>query len=486
MRSLKHIAHRHLLPAALAGAGLVLALSWEVAPAGAAMPQQAPQLATLSPPPALGAISPVALEAGVGRVLALGADAANVFVADPKVAEVRPASANTLFVFGVGPGRTSVAAMDVAGHVLAQFEVTVRQSRFAAGEAEAAIARLMPASHISVVPQAKGILLTGRVANAEEAARAASIARGFLPDNQVIENQLAVSAQVQISLRVRIAEMNRSVVRNLGVDWAAVGTIGSIGMLPAVNIFRNNAAGVGASAVCAVGALYSIPCRGGSFDAVIDALAQDNLVRILAEPNLVAMSGEQASFLAGGEYPIPVGVQNNTITIVFKQYGVSLAFVPTVMSDGRINLHVNPEVSQLTSAGSTTVQEGTSTIVVPGLTVRRASTTVELGSGQSFAIAGLLQNTSTQNDSGLPGLGDIPVLGPLFRSDQFQRNESELVIVVTPFIVRPVGDPAQLGLPTDGVAPAGDFDRILRLRQVAGAEPGVPSRIPGEAGFIVQ
>jgi pilus assembly protein CpaC len=426
------------------------------------------------------------LEAGVGRVLALGADAANVFVADPKVAEVRPASASTLFVFGVGPGRTTVAAMDSAGHVLAQFEVTVRQSGFAAAEAEAELARLMPASHISVVPQAKGMLLSGQVQSAEEAARAASIARGFLPENQVVENQLAVGARVQISLRVRIAEMSRQVVRNLGVDWAAVGTIGSIGMLPAVNIFRNNAAGATASAVCAVGALYSIPCRGGSFDAVIDALAQDNLVRILAEPNLVAMSGEQASFLAGGEFPIPVGVQNNTITIVFKQYGVSLAFVPTVLSDGRINLHVNPEVSELTTAGAVTMQAGNSSISVPGLTVRRASTTVELGSGQSFAIAGLLQNSSTQNDSGLPGLGDVPVLGPLFRSDEFQRNESELVIVVTPFIVRPVGDPSALGLPTDGAPPAGDFDRILRLRQVAGTEPGVPSRIPGQAGFIVQ
>ena len=275
--------------------------------------------------------------------------------------------------------------------------------------------------------------------------------------------------------------MSRTITRALGVNWSVLGTVGrySVGFLTANPISSVSTA---ASTVLANGYTSS------NLDAnsIIDALAQDNLVRILAEPNLTAMSGETASFLAGGEFPIPVGVQNNVITIVFKQYGVSLAFVPTVLSDGRINLHVNPEVSQLTTEGAVSMSAGNSTISVPALTVRRASTTVELGSGQSFAIAGLLMRNSTQNDTGVPGLGDVPVLGALFRSDAFKRNESELVIVVTPYIVRPVNDTAALGLPTDGVTPAGDLDRILHMRQLARTDPAVPARIPGKAGFIVQ
>jgi pilus assembly protein CpaC len=433
-------------------------------------------------PTAKASAAPVTLESGSGRVLTLTSDAANVFVADPKVAEVRPASANSLFVFGVGPGRTTVAAMDSTGNVLAQFNVTVRQSGFAAAEAEAEIARLMPGDHIGVVPQAKGLLLTGYVPSAGEAARAASIAHGFLGEGQAIENQIAVGAQVQISLRVRIAEMSRTVTRALGVNWAAMARLGT------------TAAGPFTAGIVTANALSSLVTAPASIatagvpdaNAVIDALAQDNLVHILAEPNLTVMSGESASFLAGGEFPIPVAVQNNTISVVFKQYGVSLTFLPTVMSDGRINLHVNPEVSELTTAGAVSTSSGSTSISIPALTVRRANTTVELGSGQSFAIAGLLQHGTTQNDTGVPGLGDVPILGALFRSDAFQRNESELVIVVTPYIVRPVSDSAALTLPTDGITPAGDFDRILRLRQVAQTNPAAPSRIPGHAGFVVQ
>ena len=163
-------------------------------------------------------------------------------------------------------------------------------------------------------------------------------------------------------------------------------------------------------------------------------------MHLLAEPNLTTMSGEPASFLVGGEFPIPISQQNNAITVVFKQYGVNLSFVPTVMSDGRINIHVRPEVSQLTNQGAVQLSSGNNSISVPALTVRRADTTVEVGSGDSFAIAGLLQETVTHGTSAIPLLGELPILGPLFRSDSFQRNESELVIIVTPFIVRPVSD----------------------------------------------
>ncbi len=219
-------------------------------------------------------------------------------------------------------------------------------------------------------------------------------------------------------------------------------------------------------------------------NAVLDLLAQDNLATILAEPNLTAVSGETASFLAGGESPIPVAQENQTITIEFKQYGVSLAFVPTVLSPDRISLHVRPEVSQLTTQGAVQIQAGNSTLVIPALNVRRADTTVELGSGQSFAIAGLLSAQSTHGASGLPYLGELPVIGALFRSDKFQRQESELVILVTPYIVRPVSDPRRLAAPTDDFVPPNDADRVLYNRQ-RGTAASMPRPIIGDAGFMM-
>jgi pilus assembly protein CpaC len=293
---------------------------------------------------------------------------------------------------------------------------------------------------------------------------------------------------------VRFIEVNRQITRNLGVNWSALGTIGSIGAFPALNIARSGAAAtgvctIGAGAARAVGIPLSTQCQGATADAVIDALAQDNLVTILAEPNLTALSGETASFLAGGEFPIPVGQQNGTISIEFKQYGVALAFVPTVLSSGHISLRVRPEVSQLSTQGAVQLTAGNATLQIPALTVRRADTTVELGSGQSFAIAGLLQSSRTDSATGLPGLGDIPVLGALMRSDSFQRNESELVIVITPYVVRPNGDPTALRGPAGATAaPAGDLERILLFRQYASSQPGAspPPPVPGDVGFVIQ
>ena len=421
----------------------------------------------------------LSLESGTGRVLALSGSASNVFVADPKVAEVRPASPTSLFVFGVGPGRTTVAAMDAAGHPVAQYDVTVRPSAFNAGEAQAAIGRMMPTSRVRVQPQAKGLLLSGRVGTPAEAAQAAAIARGYLGDNQAVDNQVSVQATTQVTLRVRIAEVSRQVVRNLGINWQAVGAVGTIGRLPALT-FAANAATMPSCLSSAAS------CLGANFNGVIDALARDNLAHVLAEPNLTVMSGQPASFLVGGEFPIPVAQQQGSISVEFKKFGVSLAFVPTVLSDGRINIHVSPEVSQISDQGAVQLTAGNSSIQIPAITVRRAETTVELGSGQSFAIAGLLQDTTTQGVSGLPFLKDIPILGTLFRSSSYQRNETELVIMVTPVIVRPADSEAQLHLPTDGFVPASDLERILQSRQLSRQRRPLPGRIPGDAGFIVQ
>jgi pilus assembly protein CpaC len=422
----------------------------------------------------------IEIEVGSGRLMTLPAAAANVFVADPKVAEVRPGTPDRLFIFGVGPGRTSVAALDAAGHTLGDYRVVVGLSGYAAGQAQAAAAAAVPDGRITIRPQPRGLLVSGQVATPEDAARVLSVARGFLAEGQTLEDQIGVRSSIQVALHVKIAEMSRQVTNNLGVNWQALGTIGRSGALPWTNLLVNSPSSV----TCAAGTLLSVACQGGNIDGIISALVQENLARILAEPNLTAMSGQPASFLAGGEFPIPVGQQNGEVTIEFKQYGVKLTFVPTVLSTGRINLHVSPEVSQLTQQGAVQLTAGNSTISVPALTVRRAETTIEVGSGQSFAIAGLLLDTIQDNPSGLPFLSKIPILGALFRSDSFQRQETELVVLVTPYIVRPVDDPNALQVPGQDYQPPSDLERFLHISQSAGQPPA--AHIPNEAGFIVQ
>ncbi|NOG72881.1 type II and III secretion system protein family protein [Roseicella sp. DB1501] len=451
-----------------------------------ALAQEVPPVRPVAPPmkqvtqensATLRAGLPLTIEAGAGRILQLGRGAGSVFAADPRIVEVRPASPTSLFLFGVAPGRTTIAAMDSQGSPVAQYEVTVRASGFGAGEAQATIARLLPGARIRAEQRGKGIALLGEVATAAEAEQAVTIARGYLAEGQELDNRLSVLGQVQVNLRVRIAEVGREVTRQLGIDWQAVGRSGNF----AVGLVTRNALldAINPSSTLALGA-----GDGKSYDvnALVDALAQDRLITLLAEPNLTAMSGESASFLVGGEFPIPVALRDNVVTVQFKQYGVSLAFVPTVLSQGRISLRVRPEVSDLTDQGAVRLAAGNSSIQIPALSVRRAETTVELGSGQSFAIAGLLQDNVRALGRALPGIGEVPVLGALFRSDRFQRNETELVIIITPYVVRPTSNPVALRAPTDGYLPPDDPERLLFFRQIA-RQRGLPAHLPGQAGF---
>ncbi|MBR0653945.1 type II and III secretion system protein family protein [Plastoroseomonas arctica] len=440
---------------------------------------------------------PVALNAGIGRVVQLPRAATSVFAADPAVAEVRAASPTTLFILGTGPGRTTVAALDSAGVPIAQFEVTVRPSAYGAGEAAAAIARALPGRRVRVEQRGDGLALYGEVANANEAEQAVRIARGYVGSSGTtppggaaatntaisptggVENRLTILGQTQVTLRVRIAEVSRQVTRQLGIDWTNVGTIGRLA------IGATTATGFGSTTANLIRGTFA--GNGFNLDALISALAEDQLARVLAEPTLTAMSGESASFLVGGEFPIPVaggGTTNNTVTVTYRSYGISLAFVPTVLSQGRILLRVRPEVSEISDVGSFTISNGSTSTstTVPGLTIRRAETTVEVGSGQSFAIAGLLSDTSRRSSRALPWLGEIPILGALLRSDRYQRNETELVIIITPYLVRPVSDPNALREPTASAPIPDDVDRYLLLRQVARTR-GRPPNMPGEAGF---
>ncbi|MDB5316893.1 MAG: fimbriae assembly protein [Rhodospirillales bacterium] len=458
-------------------------------------------------PAAAPARQSITLPAGTGRLVQLPGAAVSVIAAEPRIARVEPTSQTTLFVMGIAAGRTTVVATAENGSAIAEYEVTVLPSAFDQTNArppqpsalamQAAVRQSVPGSdsvRITTVGR-NGFVLNGTIPNASDSQRAEIIARIFAGQEYSVVNNLQLLSAIQVNVRVRIAEVSRQVTRELGLNWRSFGQAGSflMGLRSGPSALTVAAAvASGGSSLAASPARLALGLAGNNYDinAVVDALAADQLISILAEPNLTAQSGETASFLAGGEFPIPVAATaTGQITIEFKQFGVSLAFVPTVLATDRVNLRIRPEVSELTETGAVTVPlgNGGGTVTIPALSVRRAETTVELGSGQSFAIAGLLQRSSRQSGSGIAGIGEIPVLGALFRSNRFQRNETELVIIVTPYLVRPVSDPGQLAAPTDGFRPATDIDRVLFQRQIArggAAAPQVRSR--PDAGFILE
>jgi pilus assembly protein CpaC len=501
-----------------------------------AMPQN------LSPPPAPARPQPVTVQAGTGMLLPLSQPASTVMSADPGVARVQPASPTSLFLMGVAQGHTTVIATNETGAPIVQYDVTVNGvaggvatpivgpgagpsgleiTPETAEKVQAAIHRLMPGGlTIGATAAGRRLVLTGAVANPAVAEQAEAIARGYTGERTTIVAQFAVLSSIQVNVRVRIAEIDRTITRQLGFNWQALGNGGSwrFGTLTGAGAVANATEAAVTGAIGAAGGQTTIsglpvsvisplqplglspfqsapssPYQVGAgyssgkwdINGIIDALAADQLVTILAEPNLTAQSGEPASFLAGGEFPVPVsGSTSNgtaTVTVDFKQYGVNLEVVPTVLSPTRLNLRVRPEVSQLSTTGSVSLPLAGGTVTIPALTVRRAETTVELGSGQSFAIAGLLQKSTTDETSALPGIGELPVIGALFKSNNFQRGESELVIIVTPYLVKPAPNPASLQLPTDGFKPATDLDRMLLGRQIA-----QPSGAPLDAGFILK
>jgi len=463
--------------------------------AGAALPGGSVQAQPVAvpPPQESSLLLQVTLPAGVGRVLQLPAAASTVLAANPEVARVQATSPTTLFVIGMAPGRTNVIATNEQGRVIIEYAVTVTPAgggapaRVAAQRAAQVNLPVLQRVLRSSVPGAENIelrrlssqvLLSGTVPTPEAAQRVLAVL-GTALDGQTIINELLVLTALTVNVRVRVAEVSRQVTRELGVSWSSVGAFGGF-LLGLQSPLAGPQTAAGAARTL-------ISYRRGNLDlnALVDALARDQLLTILAEPNLTALSGETASFLAGGEFPVPVAAtQTGQISIEFKQFGVSLAFVPTVLAPNRLNLRIRPEVSELSEQGAINVPLGSGTLRIPALAVRRAETTVELGSGQSFAIAGLLQRNTIMNGEGPFGVSEIPVIGALFRSDRFRRNETELVIIVTPYVVRPVSAPSALETPTDSFVAANDLDRILFMRQVRpGAAPG---RLPRDSGFIVE
>ncbi|MHA1113866.1 MAG: type II and III secretion system protein family protein, partial [Alphaproteobacteria bacterium] len=377
---------------------------------------------------------PIALESSEGALVRLDSPAATVFVADPEIADIQVKSPRLIYLFAKKPGETTLYAVDAAERVLLSRRVTVSHNL---DRLAAALKRLVPDGRIQLASVGRTLVLSGSVRSAASAEDARHLAATMLDDEDAVINRLAVLEPNQVHLRVRVAEVSRDILKVFGINWDSVFANGNF----LFGLATGNAILAGASPTNSLIGSFS----NGMFDinGLIDALDKEDMISILAEPNLTALSGQTATFLAGGEFPILVP-ENDRITVVFKEFGVSLAFTPTLLGGRRISLQVKPEVSELSSTGA--VELGGFTI--PALTTRRAETTVELGSGQSFAIAGLLRNNVTKEMRKFPGLGDLPILGTLFRSDAYKRQETELVIIVTPYIVRPVSR-ARLAAPTD-------------------------------------
>jgi len=399
--------------------------------------------------------APIVLEVNKGTLIRLTAPAATVFIANPDIADVQVKSPSLIYISAKAPGETVIYAVDASDSVLLNSPVRVEHD---VSRLRSSLRQLAPGERISADSVDGNLVLTGIVSDAGKADKVRALAgaiAGEVKGSQVI-NRMTVATPNQVSLHVRIAEVSLTALSAIGVNWHKLGSN--------VIINTNNPTAI----MGAVGANEIIIGRIASqaISATIDALAQEGLVTDLAEPDLVALNGQTASFLAGGEFPVPIAGSSSstngvpTITVEFKSFGVSLAFTPTILDAHHLDLRVRPEVSALTSVGAVSVPvTSTQVITIPALTVRRAETSVELGSGESFALAGLLQHVSEQDISKVPLIGDIPILGALFRSNRFQRMETELVIIVTPYLVNPVT--TRVAAPTDGFIHPSDPQQVL-------------------------
>jgi pilus assembly protein CpaC len=365
----------------------------------------------------------------------------DVVVADPETADVVPLTDHSVSILGKKVGATRVSLYGEGKRLVGLVDVEVSYDTVRLGTE---IARQFPHARIKVSSINGRLMLSGSAPDGITVDKAMTFAKQFGPD---VVNSIQVSEPQQVLLAVRFMEVSRTASRELGISWNVVSQ--NVNAVTAGGLLSGNTP---------FGAVFAHVLKGSTnVDALIQALEERQVARSLAEPNLVALSGDTANFLAGGEFPFPVSASLGTTTIEWKRFGVGLAFTPTVLGNGQINLKIEPEVSQLDPTN--VVQVGT--VSVPSLIVRRANTTVELRDGQSFAMAGLLQNTNNANLEQLPWIGDVPVIGALLRSTQYKKKETDLVIIVTPHLVQPArpGDP--LRVPTDNAVAANDGDLFL-------------------------
>jgi pilus assembly protein CpaC len=405
----------------------------------------------------------------------------DVIVGSPAIADVVVRSPTQLFLVGKAIGDTNVFLLDAEGKIIERFEVNVHADT---DSVKGTLASLLPGEPIEVTGAGNSIVLSGTVSSDGVVARAQEVARRFVDDDQKIVNMLRVANEQQVMLRVKVSEVSKTAIKQMGINWnlsnIAIGDGVVNTVLPGATAITTPATIRGLT-----GNLGPI----GSLDVTLSMLEQQNLAKNLAEPNLVTVSGEVANILVGGETPIPTAQDNGSITVEFKPFGVALSFLPVVLDSGRISLKVGTEVSALDVNNQVTLCTGCSP--VSGLKVRRASSVVELPSGGSLMLGGLLSNDITSTLQGLPGAMNLPILGQLFRSNQFQHNETELVITVTALLVKPV-QPKLLAVPTDGFAPASDLDNYFlgHLQNIYVKQP-VPTgnnapALQGPIGYIIQ
>ncbi|RZA29564.1 MAG: type II and III secretion system protein family protein [Proteobacteria bacterium] len=422
----------------------------------------------------------IVLSVGRGQLVTVPGNMADIFVANESIADVQVKSQRQLYVFGLSGGETTLYASNSAGDVVWSANIRVGSN---IDSIDQMLALAMPEAKVSVATMGSNtVLLTGTVAAPEDAAEAERLVKAFIGENANVVSRLKTATPLQVNLQVRFAEVSRSLVRALGANLASVDAGG--GFQFGIGGGRSFASTFVPGAAMGVGGVVeggtSVSTGSGGFSlagagkflgldllGALDLAETNGLVTTLSQPNLTALSGETADFLAGGEFPIPMSQGLGATSVEFKKYGVSLSYTPTVLSNGRISMRVRPEVSELSTQGAVTMGE----VTIPALTVRRAETTVELGSGQSFMIAGLLSNNAQSTIDKAPGLGDVPILGNLFKSTEFRKGQTELVIVVTPYLVNPV-NANDIKLPTDGFQAPTAFQQLLGNMESDGVTGG--------------
>jgi pilus assembly protein CpaC len=439
-----------------------LALGLTAMPASPASAKWQPARARRTAPhvaPSAAGSGVVDLSTGRGQLITLPRPMSDLFVADPAIADVQVRSPTRLYVFGKTAGETTLSATAKDGSVVYSSTIRVGTN---IGNIGQMLKVAMPDAQVTATPMNGIVVLTGTVAAPDDVEEANRLVSAFVGKDVQVVSRLKTSTPLEVMLKVRFAEVNRTFAKNVGFNIIANDTTGGFQFNAAQGNLDSTVTKVVRSATGTSLAFGGV-LAGVNILSSLDLAETDGYATTLAQPTLTALSGETASFLAGGEIPIPVPQYQGVTTIEYKQYGVSLAFTPTVLGDGRISMRVRPEVSQLDSANGVAINGYT----VPGLTTRRAETTVELGSGQSFVIGGLLNNNTSNSINKAPFLGDLPILGQLFRSNGWKRAESELVIVVTPYLVKPISD-SKIALPTDGYRMGTDAQEILLDQHVDG------------------
>jgi len=428
-----------------------------------------------------GATRPLKVGVNKSVIVELNEDVRDVLVSNPEIADAVVRSTRRVYVLGAKAGQANVVLFGAGGRPLVTFDLAVELDT---ENLERMIRRVIPKSDIRAESVNGNILLSGTVVDPIDAKRAADIASNYLEgDKSNIVNTISVVGKEQVYLRVTIAEVQRSVVKQLGVDLSVVGNSGRV----AFDVLTDNPFAITGAPLSATAASAAYTAGGTTAAATIRALQQDGVVRTLAEPTLTAISGERAKFLVGGEFPVPVGQDDGEISIEFKPFGVSLDFVPVVLGAGNISLHVSTEVSELSNDGALTLAN--TGLTIPALRVRRANTTVELPSGGSLVLGGLIKDDIRQNLEGVPGLMELPVLGALFKSREFKRSQTELVVFVTPYLVDPVAT-SKITRPDKNFAAPSDaagffLNKLNRTYRLSG-NGAVDGSYHGRFGFIYE